>query len=190
MRKTLLVMVALLASIVAKAETDGERTDWRGKGYAGFVDIGGVAGGEEILGGGIFSLTTTHGFQFKRCLFLGLGTGIEMWSGTEYKVSGDVDYDLTFVPIYAAARWNIIKRRLTPFVTMRLGGAMVDGVSEYQDEFTQYINMAVGFSAILKGDFGLNFSLGYDYKRVDSENEHKSPTLEFRGVGVKVGLEF
>ena len=145
--------------------------------YRGFAEIGvGSAIHKEIGYGHSISsvaleLSTTHGAQFNRHLFVGAGVDLSDYlshdiytTEADLKVFGDFRYDLD------------ITKRWSPFVNLKVGYRVVsakvfgeivleDGTftrdwrEEKYDPF--YINPSVGVRLRLSSRCGLNFSVGY-----------------------------
>ncbi len=75
------------------------------RGYRGFVD------GNFLFGDGFeYQILTTHGFQFNPHIFAGAGAGF-----------GSLDLDLVSI-FYGAFRYDIVPKKVSPFVDFRLGG--------------------------------------------------------------------
>lgn len=75
------------------------------RGYRGFVD-GNFLFGEDFE----YQILTTHGFQFNPHIFAGAGTGF-----------GSLDLDLVSI-FYGAFRYDVVPKKVSPFVDFRLGG--------------------------------------------------------------------
>lgn len=81
------------------------------RGYRGFVSseyfIGSLAG---------LAITTSHGFQFNKKIFLGMGTG--------FRFGGDYDYDHYTIPVFLDFRFDILDYKISPFMTTRAGACI------------------------------------------------------------------
>ena len=84
------------------------------RGYRGFADFTFVGGNV-----GCVELSTVHGFQFNPHLFVGAGMGVL------------TDFDGVAVPLFLAVRTDILERRVTPFIDLRIGCAVVDVLGDY-----------------------------------------------------------
>lgn len=98
--------------------TDSANSEFK-KHYRGFVSAEGTVG--KVSG---VKLTTTHGWQLNKKLFLGLGTGI--FKGTE-------NYGAhTSFPLFANFRVDFLDKRFSPFADLRTGYDLAwDGVSGF-----------------------------------------------------------
>ena len=96
------------------------------KGYRGFAE-GAVMINPDIdrrLG---FNVSTIHGYQFNRWLYLGAGVGFE---------GADMPYNCkmaTAVPVFADFRCYFTRTRLKPFVEVQLGYKISCGLVEGVD---------------------------------------------------------
>lgn len=90
------------------------------KGYRGFVTFEPILG--NMYGAGI---TTSHGFQFNKKLFLGMGTG--------FRYAEEGSYEHMAIPIYLDFRFDILDYKISPFMTTRVGGCVSvnDGYSGF-----------------------------------------------------------
>ena len=70
----------------------------RHAGYKGFFDVGGGIGIRDF-GDNIFSISTSHGYQFSPYFFLGAGIGVEYHT----------KWEATFMPIFADMRGYFLK---------------------------------------------------------------------------------
>ena len=120
MKRTIKAL-AVIAAVVVSAFTASARTSYRG-----FleVDIAGSISNSEPNNPNLKFVETysplsalvftTHGAQLNRSFFVGGGVGVDIISeGT------------LFLPIYAAARWDLnITSKFTPFVSCKLGACI------------------------------------------------------------------
>ncbi|MCM1152632.1 MAG: hypothetical protein NC328_03130 [Muribaculum sp.] len=121
-------------------------------GYRGFVDWNGEVQADLIsaiygTGNGTFytGATTTHGYQLKPWLFAGGGVGFIMWP----------KYNQAYaLPIYADCRFDIGKRRFSPFLDLKLGANVIHrgGI---------YLSATVGFRVDVYKRLALNIGVGY-----------------------------
>ncbi len=124
MAMVLCAIVAPAVSAYGESAPPSLRGDvkWPTRGYRGFAELGG-----GWLDWSSLSITTTHGFQLNPKVYLGLGVGVMAGIGSSdvmdvdgYEI-GDFD-DNTKVPVFANCRIDFKKRRVSPFVSGRLGG--------------------------------------------------------------------
>lgn len=148
--------------------------------YKGFFELGGAIGIGDY-GDGVFTASTTHGYQFNPYFFLGAGIGADY----------HFDWETLFIPIFADVRANIIDGKVTPYVGMKVGYSIFDGIGFY-------FNPNVGVSCALSPKLGLNVSLGYNLQKADiyyflsagSTTYSGVETETIGGVTIKLGLEF
>ena len=119
-------------------------------GYRGFADIGGGFGVGEN-GDGVFSISTSHGYQFNPYFFLGGGIGIDAHIGWGY----------VSVPIFVDSRLYFTSgKRVTPYFGVKLGFSPSEGDG-------LYFNPMFGVSIGLNRKLAINVSLGYNLQRAD-----------------------
>ncbi len=216
--KTKLLLAALVASLISiSASAEGyerntvasfsapdetpttPKIGCPARGYRGFVDVGLLAGKVDggLLDGkiddayekvdyGRFALTTTHGFQINPHIFVGLGLGFQ------FNMEDDLieDLDALVLP-YSAVRYDILARRISPFVEARIGGFVSASAQE---------NMTMG-GASISFNAGVrlrrfNFSIGYealvgtyktDLEGIDLPEEDVSVSSFSLRFGVDIG---
>ena len=106
------------------------------------------------------SLSTTHGVQLNRHIFVGAGvdvniTGFRSEGDPQINVFGDVRYDVDIVK-----KWS-------PYVNMKVGYGVRKGTAEtsygyYAESIKQlFINPSIGVRLRLSSKCGLNFGFGY-----------------------------
>lgn len=66
-------------------------------------------------------LDLINGYAFNPYFMLGGGVGVDFKWGKP--ATGQKRDLMTFIPIYAHIRYNILDRRITPFITLNIGGA-------------------------------------------------------------------
>lgn len=124
------------------------------KGYRGFAE------GALMINPGIdrrlgFNVSTIHGYQFNRWLYLGVGAGFE---GADMPHNGKM---ATAVPVFADFRCYFTRTRLKPFVEVQLGYKISCGLVEghdwgwYSDRITVYD---------YGGKFHSSVGVGVEYK--------------------------
>lgn len=153
---------------------------YKTRGYKGFVDLGYTAGvGDYAIGR--FELTTSHGFQFNPYLFLGGGTGFQIYH----------EADVVTMPIFVDFRANFTKGSIVPFAGVKAG---------YSAQLTDdggvgfYCAPSVGVKFMVNRRMALNLTAGYTVQMIDigySDNYYNySGSVNMGGVSFKVGLEF
>lgn len=156
--------------------TDAKSAKFRKRGYRAFVETGGAVGIGEY-GDGVFSVSTSHGFQFNPYFYVGGGLALEyhgMW-------------EEVFVPVFANARVNFLKTRVTPFFDMKMGVSLSSSPGFYM---CPSVGVGISFTPRLALNIGMGFNLQmaefyeYSYYSYDTETE------AIGGIIFKVGLSF
>lgn len=108
---------------------------WEAKrGYTGYIDF--RLGGYDFYDF-VFGLTTTHGYQFNKHVFLGLGIGFELTWNTEYAI-----------PIFLAYNGNVGSGRIQFIYGAKLGLSINDYY--YEDYYGGYYG---GYYGDYYGDY-------------------------------------
>ncbi len=156
----------------------------RTRGYRGWVETGGAIGLGEY-GSGVFSFSTSHGYQFNPYFFLGAGIGVDC----------HFDWETVFMPIFANARAYFIDGKISPFMDVKIGYSPVD------DSGLFYFTPSVGVSFGTSKKCAVNLSIGYNLQRVMMyvyryvpEYDHYNLLYDSReslhGLSFKLGFEF
>ena len=168
MKQNFLIAAAALAFSIcgnAPAQEQPAGSKLLTRGYRGFVDGNLVFGKLEADGQNFsrtnFGFTTAHGFQFNPHIFLGAGFGLSfnegsddiLWPGSDVTVDA---FD-AFMPIFAAFRYDILDKKVSPFLECRLGGYASLCAGEYCSLGGMYMN--INFGVRIKR---LNISCGYE----------------------------
>jgi len=146
-------------------------------GYRGFVDLNWTAGVGDTSGVDCIGLTTSHGYQINPFIFIGLGVGFNyFYNGTAVNM-----------PIFVNVRTDILQKRITPFVDLKVGYSIID-VEGF------YTSPSIGCR--FKPRRGLAFSIGvgytlqkYDFEFHDNQ-DYWSGRLDLHGLNVRFGIEF
>lgn len=165
------------------------------RGYRGFVDVNQTFGSLIIEGHGMggysqFGLLTSHGYQFSPHFFLGTGFGF-LWQEGDRQRS---EYDFIF-SFFKDFRYDILARRATPFVDLRLGGFISDDF-DYDGFYSCLsagvrrgrINASLGFQFLCnaEGVFGLQ-----EYEEGYLDMEHcEPPGFRVPSFVLSVGCDF
>lgn len=127
------------------------------RGYRGLVDAGFCLNTGYHVGNRM-ELSTSHGYQFNRHTFVGLGVGMHYF----------FDSDKVNIPIFAHARYDFADNAFTPFAELKIGysAGAYDGF---------YLYPALGWRFAVKGKYGLNIGIGYtlqlkEQKYIDYKN--------------------
>ena len=156
----------------------------RVKGYRGWVETGGAVG-LGTFGDGVFTFSTSHGYQFSPYFFLGAGIGVDYHFG----------WETVFMPIFANARAYFIDGKISPFMDVKIGYSPVD------DSGLFYFTPSVGVSFGTSKKCAVNLSIGYNLQRVMMyvyryvpEYDHYNLLYDSReslhGLSFKLGFEF
>ncbi len=154
--------------------------DFSRTGYRGFIDLG-YAAGVGDYGDGVFTVSTSHGYQFNPYFFVGAGIGVDY----------HFDYETMFLPIFADLRGYFIDGRISPFIGVKIGYSPVDGTG-------LYFNPSVGASFGISRELALNISIGYNLQRAEMYSYYYSyyggsysySDETIGAVTIKVGFEF
>lgn len=106
----------------SKSFSDADFLGCPSRGYRGFVDANVMVGRlvDEFDCYDDFNkvgFLTTHGFQFNPKIFVGGGLGVMFQAGDDLVEDFDV-----IIPVYSAFRYDILARKVSPFLDVRLGG--------------------------------------------------------------------
>lgn len=96
-----------------KEKSNKDNTSHIKKGYRGFVTFEPLVG--NMIGAAI---TTSHGFQFNKKLYLGLGTG--------FRYAEDYGSDHMAIPLYVDFRYDLLNYKISPFMTTRVGACVAN----------------------------------------------------------------
>ena len=120
-------------------------------GYRGIIDFGYGVGVGDVAEGRV-EIATTHGYQFNKYLFAGIGVGLNYFH----------DSELFNVPIFADLRGTlpISNTKIAPYVDMRIGYSVAD-VEGF------YFNPSVGVRFGVGKDAGISFGIGYELQNCD-----------------------
>lgn len=191
MRKFLLILVAVLATISANGQNVS------GKCYRGFADAGYTIGvGDYEFGR--FEINTSHGYQFNPHFFLGAGVGFHFMS--EYETKGmsialDKRDSSVEIPIFANFRANFTKTKVAPFVDAKIGHYLTNGSGFYTA-------ISAGCRIATTQKQGVNISVGYTFSKLEFEtfdsfdNSHSMSYSRYNrqcnteGIAIKIGYEF
>ncbi len=186
-------MKKILLLIAAIVITASSASAIKYKGY-GEVNGGAFIPGSYYGTGGMIGISTSHGVEIIDGLFAGAGIDANYVTYTEpghgkYSVD-ESDYAGNFA-IFAEARYNFLrKRRVSPFVGMRLGG----GYEGVEEQGCFYFSPAVGVTINITKRFGLDASLAYSlWNGSDKDNDYgynSDFSKSFHGVSVRFGVHF
>ncbi len=182
----------VLACLMAKAQENSSR------GYRGYADLGYTIGvGYYDLNS--FEISTTHGYQLSSYFFIGAGVGFHFMQ--EYKtpdmnIPMDIRDSKVSIPFYVDFRGTFGKRRVAPFVDLKLGYFVTNG-----DAFYSHISAGVRIRTVEKQAVTIGIGGSYESLRFETFDQFVSPGLNMDysrtpqnyyldGVAIKVGYEF
>lgn len=184
MKKILFFIAAMLISASSASAVS----------YKGYGELNGGAfiPGNYYGTGGMFGISTSHGVEIIKGLFVGGGIDINYVTFTEpgsgrYSVD-ESDFAGNFA-VFAEARYNFLRNhRVSPFVGMRLGG----GYEGVEEQGCFYFSPAVGVTVNITKRFGLDASLGYSLWSGSDESEpgYNDWCSSFHGVCFRFGVHF
>ena len=191
--KKIFISVVLLCA----AWLDASAQNVSGNCYRGFVDAG-YDVGIGYFEMSHFSITTSHGYQFNPYIFLGAGTAFHFMKG--YKTPGmnialDERESKVDIPVFANARVNFMKKKVTPFIDGKVGTYVTNNGG-------MYWNLSAGCRIATNQKQAVNISVGYaseklEFQTVDrfevgySMNYIREPRVQLSEcVTVRVGYEF
>jgi len=165
--------------------------------YRGYVDAG-YTFGSGNYDFGRFEVNTSYGYQINPYFFIGVGGGFHFMSS--YKTPGmDIPYDTrdskVDIPLFANARCNILKGKISPFIDLK-GGTYVNNNGGL------YVNLSVGCRISTKAKRAVNFSVGCTSEKLEFQtfshftsnynlNYIRKPVMyHTEGITLKMGYEF
>lgn len=159
------------------------------RGYFGnasftFSDFGAFLDGEGwLIDKPHYGLDVINGYSFNPYLDLGVGLG------AHFQPSNDKTEQFILMPLYGYLRYNILDRRVSPYLALKAGWAGVvyrekDG--DYVGKFNQwggstYTNLEVGAAVRFKGGKSINVGVGMPWYFI--------PLLA-TGISVNVGFSW
>lgn len=135
----------------------------------------------------LYELSFVIGARFaKEHIFLGGGVGVDMYRyNSDYSVGQDyyINNDGTNIPVFGVVKYNILNRKVSPFVELRTGYAFGD-----YDGF--YVSSGVGCYFKVSPKIGLMASLNYICHDYDVIYDYYETTESINSLGIKIGIEF
>jgi hypothetical protein len=142
------------ATRIRRNQNQGD--SFRPRGYRVFIEIGGSKEFDKTMyeyygmyGGGNFNFSVSNGWQISPYFYVGTGFGVEYHGGLS----------TVFVPIFGNLRTNFIDKKYTPFLDVKAGYSLVDGMGAY---FSPSLGVSFGVSP----KCCINFSVGYTMQGV------------------------
>ena len=149
MKKTIVVLAIVLMTITSFAQENNEKPFRVPSGYKGFLETGlGGAWNQYSVDGYLYSISTTHGYQFNDKVFAGLGVG--------YGVS--IFSSPKLIPFYGSFRYVFLPtKKASPVVRARAGAYYS------MKNFGPYGNVGVGVRFATKSRIAFNLMATYSY---------------------------
>ena len=149
MKKTILALAILLMTITAFAQESKETSIRVPSGYTGFLETGlGGVWNQYSVDGYLYSISTTHGYQFNDKVFAGLGVG--------YGVS--IFSSPKLIPFYGSFRYVFLPtKKASPVVRARAGAYYS------MKNFGPYGDVGVGVRFATKSRIAFNLMATYSY---------------------------
>lgn len=147
-------------------------------GYRGFVNIHYLGGNDGVYYGwndnGI-GISTTHGYQINKHVFVGAGVGVQ-YHGMQYFESG------VSVPFYADFRFDIGNSSVTPFIEAKAGysASTFSGV---------YLSPTFGVRIPAKA-VGINIMVGYSAQEFKYEGYYRVRNAFDHTLNLGFGVDF
>ncbi len=168
-----------------------------GKCYRGFADAGYSFGlGDYEFGR--FEINTSHGYQINPYIYLGAGLGFHFMSEYEtpnMSIPLDVRESSVDIPLFANARVNFGKWKLTPFIDFKAGTFLTNGGGAY-------LNLSFGGRWALNKKNAINLLIGYGMEKLEFESFKRflssssmnysryERKLNTEHLALKIGYEF
>ena len=170
MKQPFILLVAFIFSLTSTANEHG-------RGYRGFVDTnvdlslnqGGFGDNTVTV---YYGVSTSHGYQFNRHLFLGAGIMYERHHPLSHNWGNGF-------PIFVHARTDWKFGRFPLYGDVRIGGVILG-------DYRLYLSPTVGYRLNLGGKSNLNFGIGMNfrgYRWSDEKTIHPQ-------LAVRVGIDF
>ena len=149
MKKTILALALIIMTFTAFAQENKETSIRVPSGYTGFLETGlGGVWNQYSVDGYLYTISTTHGYQFNNKIFAGLGVG--------YGVS--IFNSPKLVPFYGSFRYVILPtKRVSPVVRARAGAYYS------MKNFGPYGNVGAGIRFATKSRIAFNLMATYSY---------------------------
>lgn len=194
MKKILLTAVLALVTAVSASAVDIDIK------YKGYVDTGGglffpSTDETEVDGLGYnYAISTTHGIELFKGLFLGAGFEANLLGYYEKEYPGSYNDSSAEIggifTVFAEARYNILRtKKISPFVGLRIGG----GYQGMDEEGCFHFAPMAGCTFNFTNKFGLDVGLRYGLysSGVDEDYDYyDSSSVVYNTLNVFVGIHF
>lgn len=146
------------------------------RGYRASVDLGSNFNANGFNASRI-GLSTTQGYMFNPNIFVGAGVQIDILT------SPPRWYNHLAVPLFVAAKWNILSNKITPILQGRTGYSIVGNKGHY-------LSFSAGVQYYLKNDNAIKFSVGTEFQQYNISYLGESFHELNNGPFVRIGFEF
>ena len=190
----------------AKAKKQENIAKWKEaklRGYGSIIDAAWAIDLSNLMMGG--GVNYIGGYHFNNCIYLGLGTGVNLTQTWERRFIDEVDLssNLINIPVYAYLRTNFIDRRCSPFFAISAGYSF-----STKRNFTMPFNQHVKYRTsgiLINPQLGVNFrttkkssvylAVGATLKQQPLLVEHDATTATFSSnfhywVDIHLGFTF
>ena len=149
MKKTILALAILLMTSTAFAQENNDKSFHVPSGYKGFMETGlGGIWNQYSVDGYLYSISTTHGYQFNDKVFAGIGVGYGIGIFSSPKL----------VPFYGSFRYVFLPtKKASPVVRARAGAYYAP------KNYGPYGDVGVGVRFATKSRFAFNLMATYSY---------------------------
>ncbi|MBQ6728938.1 MAG: hypothetical protein IJQ83_02280 [Bacteroidales bacterium] len=149
MKKTIVALAIVLMTITSFAQENNEKPFRVPSGYKGFLETGlGGVWNQYSVDGYLYSISTTHGYQFNDKVFAGLGVGYGVGIFSSSKL----------IPFYGSFRYVFLPtKKASPVVRARAGAYYS------MKNFGPYGDMGVGVRFATKSRIAFNLMATYSY---------------------------
>lgn len=151
---------------ITRSEADRKKIELK-RGYRGFAEVGGQFYIDNATFNYGFDLTTTHGYQINRWLFLGAGIGLQSYKIQDY---GDNSKTQLTLPLYADIRTYFTRTAVKPFAEMQIGYRICCGkLLEINDKWSDYYDNSIvwqdSYTIGMTGGLHFGIGVGAEYRR-------------------------
>ena len=190
----------------AKAKKQENIAKWKEaklRGYGSIIDATWAIDLSNLMMGG--GVNYIGGYHFNNCIYLGLGTGVNLTQTWERRFIDEVDLssNLINIPVYAYLRTNFIDRRCSPFFAISAGYSF-STKRNFAMPFNQHVKYRTS-GILVNPQLGVNFrttkkssvylAVGATIKQQPLLVEHDATTATFSSnfhywVDIHLGFTF
>lgn len=171
------------------------------KGYHGFIEAGySVNPSAPTISVNWSEINTIHGYQVNPNLFVGVGVGFHFLEDTKTaEIDGYPHWkreSSTEIPLFANFKWTILKKKVSPFIDLRLGHYLTNSSGVYESagigcRFALKHNQAIyALASYSVTKFRFQESYMYNVGKYDYKWAYKDFDKSQNVVSVKLGYEF